>query len=362
MSELLDVQNEPVRLVNVTKRFGQLTAVKQLSLVIEQGKITTLLGPSGCGKTTTLRILGGFYTPDEGEVYIGDEQVTDLPPYKRPTCTVFQSYALFPHMTVYKNVAFGLQLKKLPKHLIQEKVEMVLHLVNLVGLEDRAPGQLSGGQQQRVALARALVMQPKVLLLDEPLSNLDAKLRVQMRDEIRRLQQRLGITTVYVTHDQAEAMSLSDRVAVMHEGQLQQIGTPQEIYRKPASVFVADFIGQANFIKSKVEELSNSTLTVSLFDDQIEIQRDEHSFQTGDNVFLVIRPEAIHLAEGGTGYPGEVRRSAYLGSLVEYEVEVGDQFVFAIDYKPHRSRIYLEGEQVRVQFEEDSFHILKQEK
>jgi len=350
-------------LEHLTKIFSsrssaEVTAVDDLNLAINKGEFVTLLGPSGCGKTTTLRLIAGFEFPTEGHILLEGEMINDTPPNKRDMAMVFQSYALFPHLTVYENIAYGLRVKKLSKKVIRDKIEMILHLMNLIGLENRAPRQLSGGQQQRVALARALVMQPKILLLDEPLSNLDAKLRVQMRTEIRRLQQRLGITSVYVTHDQAEAMTLSDRIAVMHEGRLQQVGVPWEIYQKPASVFVADFVGKANFIESRIEEVSNSTLTASLFDDQVEVQRDERSFQVGNEVFLVIRPEAVHLAEGGSGYPGEVRRSTYLGPVVEYEVEVGDQFVFAVDYEPHRRRIYLEGEQVRVRFEESCFHLL----
>jgi iron(III) transport system ATP-binding protein len=350
-------------LEHLTKRFSsggkaEVTAVDDLSLVINKGEFVTLLGPSGCGKTTTLRLIAGFEFPTNGHILLEGKMISDTPPNKRDMAMVFQSYALFPHLTVYENIAYGLRVKKLSKKVIRDKIEMILHLMNLIGLENRAPRQLSGGQQQRVALARALVMQPKILLLDEPLSNLDAKLRVQMRTEIRRLQQRLGITSVYVTHDQAEAMTLSDRVVVMNRGRVEQVGTPSKIYQKPASVFVADFIGKANFIESRVEGLSDSALTVGLFDDQIELQRDERPFQMGDDVFLVIRPEAVHLVEDGSGYPGEVRRSTYLGPMVEYEVEVGDQFVFAVDYEPHRRRIYLEGEQVKVQFEEGCFHLL----
>ncbi|PKO22460.1 MAG: polyamine ABC transporter ATP-binding protein, partial [Chloroflexi bacterium HGW-Chloroflexi-1] len=337
-------------LEHLTKRFedGQVTAVDDLSLIINEGEFITILGPSGCGKTTTLRLIAGLERPAAGYIYLGRQLLNHLPPEKRQIAMVFQNYALFPHFSVFRNIAYGLQFQKLPARLIRERVEMVLHLMNLIGLEERAPDQISGGEQQRVALARALILQPKVLLLDEPLSNLDAKLRVQMRAEIQHLQQRLGITTVYVTHDQAEAMSLSNRIAVMHEGRLQQVGTPQEIYQKPASVFVADFIGKANFIESRVEDVSDSILTVGLFDDQIELQRAAHSFQIGDSVFLVIRPEMVHLAADGSGYPGEVRRSTYLGPLVEYEVEAGDQFIFVVDYEPHRGRIYLEGEPVRV--------------
>ncbi|MBE9473168.1 MAG: ABC transporter ATP-binding protein, partial [Chloroflexi bacterium] len=237
-------------LVKTFGRRGQVRAVNRLSLEIHQGEFVTLLGPSGCGKTTTLRLIAGFEFPTSGRILLDGEVINDLPPNKRPMAMVFQNYALFPHMSVFDNISYGLKVKRQPPDLIRESVEIVMQLMNLVGLGDRMPHQLSGGQQQRVALARALVMQPRVLLFDEPLSNLDAKLRVQMRVEIRRLQQRLGITTVYVTHDQAEAMSLSDRVVVIRDGQIEQVGTPSEIYQQPASLFVADFIGRANFIES----------------------------------------------------------------------------------------------------------------
>ena len=351
-------------LQDLTKQFKsgdqtEITAVDELSLAIDRGEFVTLLGPSGCGKTTTLRMIAGFEFPTAGHILLEGKEISDVLPNKRGMAMVFQSYALFPHLTVYENIAYGLRVKKVSQKVAKDKIEMILHLLNLIGLENRAPRQLSGGQQQRVALARALVMQPKILLLDEPLSNLDAKLRVQMRVEIRRLQQRLGITSVYVTHDQAEAMTLSDRIVVMNNGRVEQVGAPQEIYQKPASVFVADFIGKANFIESRVEGLSDSTLTVGIFGNEMKLRRDEHSFQTGDDVFLVIRPEAVHLVENGLGYLGEVQKSIYLGPLVEYEIEVGDQFIFAVDREPHRHRLYLEGEQVRVRFDEDSFHLLK---
>ncbi len=361
MSEFEHAEKVPVHLEGVTKRFGDLVAVNRLTLTIAAGKITTLLGPSGCGKTTTLRMLAGFYVPEEGEVYIGDERVTDLPPYKRPTRTVFQNYALFPHMTVFENIAFGLRIKKLPKDEIREKVEAVMELVGLTGLGERAPGQLSGGQQQRVALARALVLQPKVLLLDEPLSNLDAKLRVQMRDEIRSLQQRVGITTIYVTHDQAEAMSISDEVAIMHDGRLQQVGPPQEIYLRPATTFVADFIGRANFIDGQVLDVNDEAVTLKFFDFTSTIPQNDYAVQAGDDAILIIRPEAIHLMESGDGFPGKVERATYLGSSVEYVVNVAGQSIAAVDYESYRRRIFHEGEDVVIRFDRDGFHLLKKD-
>src|SRR5574341_2470404 len=236
----------------ITKRFGALEAVSRASLEIRDGELFTLLGPSGCGKTTLLRLLAGFYRADEGEIRFDDRQVNDVPPHERHIGMVFQNYALWPHMTVFQNVAYGLKLKRLPHTEIAERVQGGLRKVNLLGMEGRYPGQLSGGQQQRVALARALVLNPDILLLDEPLSNLDAKIRVQVRAEIRKLQRQLGITTVYVTHDQEEALSLSDRIAVFNQGKVLQVGVPKTLYERPASRFVADFIGTNNMIPGNV--------------------------------------------------------------------------------------------------------------
>ena len=362
MSMILDkLEGVPVHLNAVSKYFGDTAVIDNLNLSIKPGKITTLLGPSGCGKTTTLRILAGFYIPERGQVHIGDEQVTDLPPHKRPTRTVFQNYALFPHMTVFENVAFGMRFQEVSKQETRQRVKAALELVNLPGIEERSPGQLSGGQQQRVALARALVLQPKVLLLDEPLSNLDAKLRVQMRDEIRLLQQRIGITTIYVTHDQSEAMSISDEVAVMYNGRLQQVGPPQEIYRRPNSTFVADFIGQTNFIKTTISNIADDTLTIKLFGEDVSFQNNGYNFTTQDKVQLVVRPEAIQIQQDGTGYDGEIERSTYLGSMVEYRVKINGQTLVVIDHQPHRNPIYDIGLAVKVTFDKSSFHLLAQD-
>jgi ABC-type Fe3+/spermidine/putrescine transport system ATPase subunit len=238
-----------LRLVEVTKHFGPTVAVDRVSLEIEEGSFFTLLGPSGCGKTTLLRVVAGFHLPDRGEVYLRERRITHVPPHLRGTAMVFQEYALFPHMTVEENVAYGLRMRRVPAAEARTRVARVLELVGLVGQERKYPHQLSGGQQQRVALARALVVEPEVLLLDEPLSNLDAKLRVRVREELRELQRRLGQTTVYVTHDQEEALALSDRIAVMNTGRVLQVGTPEEIYLRPKNRFVADFVGLANFLE-----------------------------------------------------------------------------------------------------------------
>jgi ABC-type Fe3+/spermidine/putrescine transport system ATPase subunit len=265
-----------ISLRDIIKRFGTLEAVSRVSLEIQDGELFTLLGPSGCGKTTILRLIGGFHAPNQGEVYFGERRVTPIPPYERNIGMVFQNYALWPHMTIFDNVAYGLKLKKLAGREIESKVHHALGLVNLKGLEKRYPGQLSGGQQQRVALARALVLNPDVLLLDEPLSNLDAKIRIQVRAEIRKLQKELAITTIYVTHDQEEALTLSDRIAVLNHGQLQQLGSPLELYERPANPFVADFIGINNLIPGQVAEvLAHDRLKVKTAMGVLTCQGDE---------------------------------------------------------------------------------------
>src|SRR5512136_2331910 len=245
-----------IQLQDIVKKFGILEAVSHVSLEIRDGELFTLLGPSGCGKTTLLRLIGGFYKPDHGDIHFDGKSVTPIPPYGRNIGMVFQNYALWPHMTIVDNITYGLKLKKIPGPEISEKVSRVLKLVNLGGLEKRYPGQLSGGQQQRVALARALVLNPDVLLLDEPLSNLDAKIRIQVRAEIRKLQKDLGITTIYVTHDQEEALTLSDRIAVIDRGKMQQLGSPRDLYERPENPFVADFIGINNLIPGEILEVN----------------------------------------------------------------------------------------------------------
>ncbi len=248
-----ETQTSPLNLQNITKYFGSAVAVDHVSLEIPRGSFTTLLGPSGCGKTTLLRIIAGFYTPDEGQLFLDDRRIDQMPAHQRGTAMVFQDYALWPHMTVFDNIAYGLRMKKTPNAEIRQRVDGVMQLVELPAeLSTRKPTELSGGQQQRVALARALIVQPRVLLLDEPLSNLDAKVRQRLRIEIRRLQRRIGITTVYVTHDQEEALSMSDMVVVMNRGQVMQVGTPEEIYQKPATAFVAEFLGVTNLLRGAV--------------------------------------------------------------------------------------------------------------
>ena len=246
-----------VQLVNVTKRFEEIVATDHVNLNIKEGEFFTLLGPSGCGKTTTLRLIAGFYTPDEGEIFFGNTLMNSVPPFKRNTGMVFQNYAIFPHMNVFNNVAYGLKIRKMKYKNLKKRVLEALELVRLGDLEKRLPSQLSGGQQQRIALARALVIEPDVLLFDEPLSNLDAKLRIEMRTEIKKIQKRLKITSIYVTHDQEEALSISDRIAIMNNGSIQQVGSPKQVYTNPQNAFVADFIGQCSFILEKSERSIN---------------------------------------------------------------------------------------------------------
>jgi iron(III) transport system ATP-binding protein len=353
-----------LRLVNVTKVFpgrggeGEVTAVDNVSIDIEKGELVTLLGPSGCGKTTNLRMIAGFEFPTAGEIYLDGKTVSDLPPHKRDMSMVFQSYAIFPHLSVYENVAYGLKAQRLPKKEIEQRVPKTLDLVELGGYENRAPHQLSGGQQQRVALARALIMEPKVLLMDEPLSNLDAKLREQMRGEIRRIQKMLGITSVYVTHDQVEAMTISDRVVVMNEGRIDQVGTPTEIYRHPQTRFIADFIGRANFITGIVKSQQDGQLDVDFFGHTMTVHAAESQYATGAEVTVVVRPEMMELNPSVAHVEGVVRTASYLGNVTEYEVEVAGQILALVESDPRHITIHQPGEAVQVRFLEDCLYVL----
>ncbi|ASJ01091.1 ABC transporter ATP-binding protein [Thermococcus gorgonarius] len=317
-----------VRIENLVKTFGETVALKGINLHIKHGELFTLLGPSGCGKSTTLRSIAGLEYPDSGHIYFGDEDVTYLPPSKRGAVLVFQNYALWPHMTVFDNVAYGLKIRKVPKAEIEKKVKWALELVKLQGFEDRYPTQLSGGQQQRVAIARALVVEPRVLLLDEPLSNLDAKLRLEMRSEIRRIQRELGITVIYVTHDQEEAMAISDRIAVMNVGTVEQVGTPKEIYETPKTEFVASFMGKTNVIPAKVVERNGDRVTVEFEDIRID---GLHYTEKSDNVVVVIRPERIKLkpVENAVSFTGTVDLIEYYGFFIEVVGLFGDTRIIA---------------------------------
>ncbi|TFG10365.1 ABC transporter ATP-binding protein [Candidatus Thorarchaeota archaeon] len=323
-----------IRLENLRKTFGEIVATDEVNIVLKEGELSTLLGPSGCGKTTLLRLIAGFYRPDRGHVYFDDADVTEVPPHKRNTGMCFQNYALWPHMDVYGNIAYGLKLKrvkgmKYTKKAIDTRVREVLNLVRLEGLERRHIHQLSGGQQQRVALARALVIEPDVLLLDEPLSNLDAKLRVEMREEIIRIQKELGITTVYVTHDQHEALSISDKLAVMDHGYIQQFGPPREIYSYPQTVFVADFIGQCTFIDGEITSLGDY-IQVKIPSDQTIAGKttiDDYPFEVGELVKCAMRPEDLHLEKTDPRdnmIVGKVTRTIFVGDSLEVYFDVGD--------------------------------------
>jgi len=324
-------------LVKVFKSHGSrssiVRAVDGISFGVREGELVTLLGPSGCGKTTTLRLVGGFEIPTEGDIFIDGVRVNDQPPNARPTSMVFQSYALFPHMTVFENIAYGLKNKRLSSDEIKTKVFEVLEMVGLQGLEKRYPGQLSGGQQQRVALARAIVMEPKVLLLDEPLSNLDAKLREQMRVELKKLQTRLKITSIYVTHDQLEAMTLSDRVVVMKDGKIVQMDAPEKIYRFPTNKFVAGFIGKANFLKGKIEKVGEESCEL-VMTNGIKLKADlpkGHSFEVGEEVLIVVRPEGISFCEPSQAHiVGCVTSRIYTGGAASFEIET-DQGVMTVE-------------------------------
>ncbi|MDO4355452.1 MAG: ABC transporter ATP-binding protein [Clostridia bacterium] len=331
-------------------------AVNDVSLDIAPGSFVTLLGPSGCGKTTTLRMIAGFESPDSGEIYIGDEAINALTPNKRDTAMVFQSYALFPHYNVFDNIAYGLKLRKLSKDEIRSRVMSILELVELSGMEARMTNQLSGGQQQRVALARALVVEPSVLLFDEPLSNLDAKLRVSMRTEIRRIQQKLGITAIYVTHDQAEAMSISDQIIIMNAGVVAQMGTPSDIYYHPVNEFVADFIGEANFLDGEIVETSGERCTMRIGDSRVQVENRSHH-QKGEKCRLVLRPEAVQIGDAGV-LPAKVTLSCFMGSYQNYHVMVGDTLVKITDSCPINKKIYSVGDSVMLAFEPECAHIL----
>lgn len=356
------------------------TAVNNVSLSIAPGELVTLLGPSGCGKTTILRIVAGFETPTAGRVLLGGKDITHTPPNKRDTALVFQNYALFPHLTVWENVMFGLKLRKdIPPAEQKSRAEKVLSQVGLSEMAQRSPDQLSGGQQQRVALARAIVNEPRVLLFDEPLSNLDAKLREQMRLEIRALQQRHGITSLYVTHDQSEAMAISDRIVILKDGRIEQSGTPEEVYTRPASHFVADFIGRANFVSARVAGAGAGGYDLEVGDRTVFVPRTgEAAFGPGDFVDILLRPENTYVRPRSGGAPGQsgtsasleadlapvvdgrlVRRS-FLGAVVEYEIEVpGHPRLLAEMANPFAYGLLNPGDEVTVYFAPRVAHLLR---
>jgi len=354
-----------VELKDIYKSFGNVEVLKGISAKIDKGELLTFVGPSGCGKTTLLRIVGGFTTETSGEVILDGEDISSLPPNMRDTNMVFQSYALFPHMTVVKNIGFGLKLKKWPKKKIDGRIEELLSLVHMEGLGGRTIDRLSGGQQQRVALARALALEPKVLLLDEPLSNLDANLRVVMREELKNIQERIQITTIFVTHDQYEAMSISNRVLVLHDGLIQQIGTPMEIYEKPANEFIANFVGYVNFLEGKIDVIDKDTRTsyISTEYGKLELDYDQEDVRVGDEVLLVIRPETVtllpsHGMDDKNTFHGTVVNHMYAGNLAKYTIKIGDREMIVDQHNPKDSEQFKKKDKVKVMVPR-RIHILK---
>ena len=351
-----------VRIDHVTKRFGDFVAVEDMSLEIPAGEFFSLLGPSGCGKTTTLRMIGGFEEVSEGRIYLGDTDVTDQPPFKRATNTVFQSYALFPHLSVFENIAFGLRRRGTPADEIRHQVSFMLKLVELPGFEERRPSQLSGGQQQRVALARALVNNPQVLLLDEPLGALDLKLRKQMQIELKRIQSEIGITFIFVTHDQDEAMTMSDRIAVMRAGRIEQLGRPEELYERPATEFVAGFLGVSNLLDAEVAGQGNQFADLRLTDGTI-LRAPAAALNGATQVRLGVRPEKLrvlaigdgadHTADGDSNaIEGTVSDASYVGVSTQYLVETADGHTLTV-YAQNletggASEVLADGQRVRL--------------
>jgi len=339
-----------VRLIGIKKEFGDVVAVDQFSVDIADGEFVSFLGPSGCGKTTTLRMIAGFDMPTSGDIYIGDTLMSSVEekkfasPEERNIGMVFQNYAVWPHMTVFDNIAYPLKIKKEKRSIIRNKVDQNLSLVGLEGFGERYPHQLSGGQQQRVALARALIMDPEVMLLDEPLSNLDAKLREEMRFEIKDLQKKTGVTIIYVTHDQAEAMVMSDRIVVMNTGYIQQVDNPREIYENPANKFVADFIGLTNFVECEV--ISRDTVLLTDGTGAHKLKAHIPS-DIGEKAVLSVRPENIEIGEKDGDIKGVVTRTVYLGNMIDYRITVGD---VELRVESDAEEVFPEGSMVTLRF------------
>ena len=335
---------------------GEFTAVDHVSLSVNPGEMVTLLGPSGCGKTTILRMIAGFEIPTSGSIRIDGREISQLPPHKRNVGMMFQSYALFPHLSVFENVAYGLRLKKLPEKTIREKVRDVLDLMQIGDFVDRMPNQISGGQQQRVALARAVVTEPTVLLFDEPLSNLDAKLREYMRDELRKIQQRVGITSIYVTHDQSEAMAISDKVVVMRAGKIEQVGTATGIYTEPENTFVANFMGKANFVPAKNVTLRDGSGEADVLGERLTLKSNGGASPEGQYVVLV-RPECIQVDPEGR-FLCKVTGAVYMGQHMQYSLEIDGEKLTAYDFLYHRHGYFAPGTQVRISLVESSLRLL----
>jgi iron(III) transport system ATP-binding protein len=354
-------------LEHITKKFagrgqeGVVAAVEDLSLEINKGEFFTLLGPSGCGKTTTLRLIAGFEFPTTGHITLDGRRLEDVPPNKRDMAMVFQSYAIFPHLSVFDNIAYGLRIKKLSGEEIRRRVAQIVALTKLTGLENRMPNQMSGGQQQRVSLARSLVVEPKVLLFDEPLSNLDAKLREEMRFEIRDLQRRLDITSIYVTHDQEEALALSDRIAIMNRGRLAQLGTPEEIYEMPRSKFVADFVGLANFLPAHVTAVRENRAQVTVGDTPLVVTA-MPTAAAGQPALVFIRPGDVRIVNGDVSdnvVSGRVTKATYLGEKFDYRVNVGENKELRV--QTSETRRYDAGDPIRLQLPPEHARLIGEE-
>jgi iron(III) transport system ATP-binding protein len=359
-----------VKFDSITKILGQSRAVDNLTLEIRAGELFFLLGPSGCGKTTALRTVAGFYTPDEGRILFNGQDESRVPPHKRNTGMVFQNYALWPHMDVQSNVAYGLKMRRVPAADKDRRVRRALEIVHMEAYAKRMPNQLSGGQQQRVALARALVVEPDVVLLDEPLSNLDAKLRIEMRTQIKDIHLKIGRTMIYVTHDQAEALSMADRIAVMRRGRLVQVGTPHELYTRPESAFVAQFIGGTNLIDGTLEEIGD-LLTVKTQAGVVHAKNGVKGIQLGDTVFCSVRPECLKLRPAGESsdvrsqpanhLPAEVKTIMYLGDSEQYSLRLADSITMhAVEYNPTARKAQV-GERVALEFDPQAVVVLPQE-
>ena len=356
-SEPAGIRLEAVSATMQDRNRGEITAVRDVDLDVRPGELMTLLGPSGCGKTTTLRMIAGFQAPSGGRILIAERNVTHVPANQRDIGFVFQNYALFPHLTIFGNVAYGLQVRSKSTGEIKRAVAEALELVGLAGFDERLPNELSGGQQQRVALARAIVIRPRVLLFDEPLSNLDAKLRVSMRGEIRRLQQALKITTVYVTHDQEEAMAISDRIAVMEAGRIVQLDSAEVLYQRPATAFVAGFIGRANLLHAIVESVSRGRATLDVGGQKLTVPA-QGAPTLGDPVSAVIRPESIAIVSIDTGLIGVVQSRTYLGDKIEYEVTFGGQMLNIVRFNPVNGEEFLPGDSVSLSIPEANIRMM----
>jgi len=356
------MENSIVQLESITKKFGQVIAVDHVSLEILAGEFFSILGPSGCGKTTLLRLIAGLETPDSGFIYLHNKLINSVPPYQRDVNMVFQNYALFPHMNVYENIAFGLKMRKMRKEKIDQRVSKALELVGLSGMDLRKTTQLSGGQQQRVALARALVNEPSVLLLDEPLGALDLKLRKQMQMELKSLQKQLGITFIYVTHDQEEALTMSDKIAVMSAGKIEQLGTPSQIYDKPKSEFVSNFIGISNLFEGDLKSLDNSTLVLNT-PDGIEIKALVNDSTYPRTAIAMVRPEKIQI---DTQKPekevnflrGRIIDIVYLGTVMQFKVRYKNRDVFILEKNCNKASEYSLDQEVFISWDFNSTVIL----